>query len=160
MPWRCPRPTSPLQGEVGRAPAGGSTRFRRARAKALRDRSTDAERKLWRALKGVPVEGTHFRRQVPVGPYVADFGCLAARLLIELDGGHHSRDEVAASDAARQAWLEREGYQVLRFWNAEAMDDLGGVLETIYAALHGSLAQDPERFVHQRRTRAARGGLR
>jgi very-short-patch-repair endonuclease len=136
------------------------TRFRRARAKALRDRTTDAERRLWRALKAVPVAGTHFRRQVPIGPYVIDFGRLAARLLIELDGGHHSRDEVAASDAARPAWLEREGYRVLRFWNAEVIDNLGGVLDTIYAALHGSLAEHSERFVHQRRTRAAREGLR
>jgi very-short-patch-repair endonuclease len=59
------------------------------------------------------MSGTHFRRQAPIGPYVVDFFCPAARLIIELDGGHHNEDEVAVRDLARQSWLEREGYRAI-----------------------------------------------
>ena len=117
-------------------------RFRRATAQRLRSDTTEAEQKLWRALRKVPVYGSHFRRQVPIGRYVADFGCLKARLLIELDGGHHSRDDVAARDESRTRWLESEGYRVIRFWNAEVTENLDGVLDTIYAALYGSLRSE------------------
>ena len=142
-------------GPTGEDSHGGAalSRFRRRAAKRLRANTTDAERKLWRALKNVPIEGTHFRRQVSIGPYVADFACLAARLIIELDGGHHSRDDVARKDRVRQDWLEAEGYRVLRFWNAEVASNLDGVLDTIYAALHGSLADAAEPFRHARRPR-------
>jgi very-short-patch-repair endonuclease len=114
------------------------SRFRRDRAKQLRSNTTEPEQVLWRALKRIPVYGSHFRRQVPIGPYVADFACLKARLLIELDGGQHSQDEAAAKDEARTRWLEREGYRVVRFWNAELSENLNGVLDTLYAALYGS----------------------
>jgi len=108
----------------------------------LRSSATEPEQRLWRALKTIPVYGSHFRRQVPIGPYVADFACLKARLVIELDGGHHSRDDVAAKDEARTRWLEREGYRVIRFWNAELSENMSGVLDTIYAALYGSLQSE------------------
>ena len=114
------------------------SRFRRERAKQLRSNTTEPERLLWRALKSIPVCGSHFRRQVPIGPYVADFACLKARLLVELDGGHHGQDEIAAKDESRTRWLEKEGYRVIRFWNAELSENLNGVLDTIYAALYGS----------------------
>jgi len=114
------------------------SRFRRERAKQLRSNTTEPEQALWRALKRIPVYGTHFRRQVPIGPYVADFACLKARLLIELDGGQHAQDEIAARDEARTRWLKGEGYRVIRFRNAELSKDLNGVLDTIYAALYGS----------------------
>ncbi|MCG7392375.1 DUF559 domain-containing protein [Microvirga sp. ACRRW] len=113
-------------------------RFRRERAKQLRSNATEPEQVLWRALKNIPVYGSHFRRQVPVGPYVADFACLKARLLIELDGGHHSQDDVAIKDERRTRWLESEGYRVIRFWNAELTENMPGVLDTIYAGLYGS----------------------
>lgn len=113
-------------------------RFRRERAQKLRSDATGPEQRLWRALKAIPVYGSHFRRQVPIGPYVADFACLKARLIIELDGGQHSRDDIASKDEARTRWLEKEGYRVIRFWNAELTDNLSGVLETIYAGLYGS----------------------
>jgi very-short-patch-repair endonuclease len=119
----------------------------------LRERQTDAEKRLWRALERVPVEGSHFRRQVPIGPYVADFACLAARLVIELDGASHSRDDVAARDRGRQAWLEAQGYRVLRVLNAEIADNLDGVLDSIYAALHGHTAAEAHPFKHRRRRR-------
>jgi very-short-patch-repair endonuclease len=114
------------------------SRFRRNRARELRVGETEQERRLWRALKDIPVYGSHFRRQCPIGPFIADFACLKARLLIELDGGHHSAPEIAAKDAARSEWLSREGYTVIRFWNAELIDNLDGVLDTVYAALYGS----------------------
>ena len=114
------------------------SRFRRERAKQLRSNTTEPERILWRALKQISVYGTHFRRRVPIGPYVADFACLRARLLIELDGGHHAQGEIAAKDESRTRWLEQEGYRVIRFWNAELSGNLNGVLDTIYAALYGS----------------------
>jgi very-short-patch-repair endonuclease len=66
-----------------------STSIRRAAAKRLRANTTPHERLLWRALKELPVDGTHFRRQAPIGPYVVDFFCPAKRMIIELDGGHH-----------------------------------------------------------------------
>jgi very-short-patch-repair endonuclease len=113
-------------------------RFRRATSRRLRASTTGAEQQLWRALKRIPVYGSHFRRQVPIGQYVADFACLKAKLLIELDGGQHSQDAVAARDERRTRWLEAEGYRVIRFWNAELLDNLDGVLDTIYAALYGS----------------------
>ncbi|MGO4524556.1 endonuclease domain-containing protein [Microvirga sp. 2MCAF35] len=114
------------------------SRFRRERARKLRSNATEPEQHLWRALKTIPVYGSHFRRQVPIGPYIADFACLKARLVIELDGGHHSQDDIAAKDEARTQWLEKEGYRVVRFWNAELFENLNGILDTIYAALYCS----------------------
>ncbi|WP_235976893.1 endonuclease domain-containing protein [Bradyrhizobium archetypum] len=67
-----------------------STAIRRAAAKNLRANTTPHERILWRALKELPISGTHFRRQAPIGPYVVDFFCPAKRPIIELDGGHHN----------------------------------------------------------------------
>jgi very-short-patch-repair endonuclease len=67
--------------------------FRRRTARRLRANTTDAERTLWRHLRKLETEGTHFRRQVPIGPYVADFACMAARLVIEVDGSQHGEDE-------------------------------------------------------------------
>ncbi|WP_245266554.1 endonuclease domain-containing protein [Bradyrhizobium sp. WSM1743] len=83
----------------------------------MRANTTPHERILWRALKNLPLEGSHFRRQAPIGPYVVDFFCPAKRLIIELDGGHHNEDDTAARDLVRQGWLEREGYSVIRFRN-------------------------------------------
>jgi very-short-patch-repair endonuclease len=105
---------------------------------------------LWRHLRKFDTEGTHFRRQVPVGPYVADFACMAARLLIEIDGSQHGIDTTKAKDNKRTQWLEAEGYRVIRFWNNDLVKNLGGVLETIYAALHGSGDIDPSRLKHRR----------
>ncbi|MCC2652249.1 MAG: hypothetical protein K0Q60_2412 [Microvirga sp.] len=113
-------------------------RFRRQRAKQLRSNATEPEQALWRTLKNIPVYGSHFRRQVPIGPYVADFACLKGRLIIELDGGHHSQDDVTIKDEHRTRWLESEGYRVVRFWNAELTENMNGVLDTIYAALYGA----------------------
>lgn len=114
----------------------GLSGFRRANAKRLRANTTSAEDRLWRALDRVPLVKTHFRRQAPIGPYVVDFVSLRARLVIELDGPSHTEPGGAEKDARRTAWLESEGYRVLRFWNAEVYDNIDGVLDTIHAALY------------------------
>src|SRR5215213_769554 len=115
-----------------------STAIRRAVAKKLRANTTPHERILWRALKELPIEGTHFRRQAPIGRYVVDFFCPAKRLVIELDGGHHNDDETAKPDSERQAWLEQEGYRVVRFWNSDVARDLDAVMEKIYVEMYGA----------------------
>jgi very-short-patch-repair endonuclease len=128
-----------------------STAIRRAAAKKLRANTTPHERTLWRALKELPIEGTHFRRQAPIGPYVVDFFCPGRRLIIELDGGHHNEDATAARDSERQAWLEREGYRVIRFWNSDVTGDLNAVLERIYVELYGSREAEAFPLKHLRR---------
>ena len=128
-----------------------STAIRRAAAKKLRANTTPHERTLWRALKELPIEGTHFRRQAPIGRYVVDFFCPAKRLIIELDGGHHNDDETAKRDRERQAWLEQEGYRVIRFWNSDVTGDLNAVLERIYVELYGSREAEAFPLRHLRR---------
>ena len=93
-------------------------------AKRLRASTTPHERALWCAIKELPTFGTHFRRQAPIGPYVVDFFCPAAHLIIEIDGGHHNDDDTAERDLERQLWLEREGYRVIRFWNSDITNEL------------------------------------
>ena len=108
---------------------------RLARAKSLRERETTAERLLWRALKRIPMEQTHFRRQVPIGPYIADFACLGARLIIEVDGPSHSFEGQEKHDIRRTQFFNAEGFRVLRFWNDAVRTDIDSVIETIFAAL-------------------------
>jgi very-short-patch-repair endonuclease len=104
-----------------------------ARARALRREMTDAERKVWRMLRLHQVDGQKFRRQVPIGRYIADFICHDARLIIEIDGSQH--DAALPDEAERTRFLEREGYRVLRFWNNEVLTNLEGVYDVIAAAL-------------------------
>ena len=127
--------------------------FRRRTAKRLRETTTGAEDLLWRRLRRFPVSGTHFRRQVPIGPYVADFACMAARLIIEVDGSQHGRDDLRKRDEERTHWLEAEGYRVIRFWNNDLTANMDGVLEAIYAAIYGSSSAEPVHLKHQRRKR-------
>ena len=128
-----------------------STAIRRAAAKKLRANTTPHERALWRALKELPIEGTHFRRQAPIGRYVVDFFCPAKRLVIELDGGHHNDDATAARDSDRQAWLEQQGYSVIRFWNSEVTGDLDAVMEKIYVEMYGTREAEARPLKHHRR---------
>ena len=100
-------------------------------ARGLRRRQTKAETKLWHHLRNRNFDGLKFRRQVPRGPYVADFLCDDAMLIVELDGSQHS--ENIAADQKRTAFLESLGYRVLRFWNVDVMTNLAGVLEMLYA---------------------------
>jgi very-short-patch-repair endonuclease len=128
-----------------------STDIRRAAAKKLRANTTPHERILWRALKEIPIEGTHFRRQTPIGPYVVDFFCPAKQLIIEIDGGHHNEDATAKRDNERQIWLEQQGYQVIRFWNSEISSELNAVMERIYVELYGAREADATPLKHHRR---------
>ena len=128
-----------------------STAIRRAAAKKLRANTTRHERILWRALRELPIEGTHFRRQAPIGPYVVDFFCPSKKLIIELDGGHHNDDAVAERDSERQAWLEQQGYKIIRFWNSDVAGDLNAVMENIYMELFGSREAAMSPLKHHRR---------
>lgn len=100
-------------------------------ARALRNKQTSAERKLWSGLRRHGVEGFRFRRQVPLFGYVVDFICFEARLVVEIDGATHSSDEEVAHDRKRDAVLREHGNAVLRFYNGEVYENLDGVLETI-----------------------------
>ncbi len=89
---------------------------------------TEAEKKLWSRLRNHQLEHQHFRRQYPIGPYVADFCCRLARLIVEVDGGQHAD---SAEDERRTAFLLGQGYRVLRFWNNDVLTNIEGVVETI-----------------------------
>ena len=82
--------------------------FKRKAAKALRENTTTAEDVLWRHLRRVEINGSHFRRQVVIGPYIADFACLAERLIVEVDGSQHGDDEGLRRDDVRTRWLNSE----------------------------------------------------
>lgn len=86
-------------------------------------------------LYRIPVEGTHFRRQVEIGPYRSDFGSLRLKLLIEVDGAIHHDDARQERDALRNRWLENEGYCVIRFSNRQVTTEMNSVLEEIGRAL-------------------------
>jgi very-short-patch-repair endonuclease len=101
------------------------------RARQLRRNSTEAEKRLWTSLRQ-SLPGFKWRRQMPVGPYIADFACFAEKLVVELDGGQHAASE---TDAARTAFLESQGYRVLRFWNNDVLANTDGVLEQISLSL-------------------------
>ncbi len=100
-------------------------------ARRLRADQTDTERKLWLKLRELRAEGFHFRRQAPIGKYIADFACHSFNLVIEVDGGQHNEEDGLKRDAERTAWLEGEGCKVLRFWNNDVLTNIEGVEETI-----------------------------
>ena len=103
----------------------------RSTAKRLRRDQTDAERKMWRLLRPFRDDAIPFRRQAPIGPYIADFVWLGGRLLIEVDGGQHNEARGEAKDSAREAWLRSQGFEVLRFWNSDVLRNGQGCQEVI-----------------------------
>jgi len=105
------------------------------RARNLRQQSTPAEKQLWRYLHGKKLEGTKFRRQQPIGKYIVDFVSFSHKLIIEVDGGHHAEPREQARDQQREAWLQEQGFTVLRFWNNEVLQNTEGVIETIRSKL-------------------------
>jgi very-short-patch-repair endonuclease len=107
----------------------------------MRANPTDAETKLWRHLRRLALSGTHFRRQVQIGRYIADFVSHAAKLIIEVDGGQHGVN--SASDAERTKLLEAHGYRVLRYWNNDVLSNIDGVLEDIQRAITSTPTPDP-----------------
>ncbi len=104
------------------------TRF----AKTLRQNMTDAEHCLWKHLRGHRLDGIKFKRQQPIGPYIVDFVCFDARLVIEIDGGQHLESK---TDHVRDTWLSEHGFRVLRFWNNEVLNETAAVLERIIESL-------------------------
>jgi very-short-patch-repair endonuclease len=113
----------------------------RDRARRLRREDTDAEAKLWGALCDRRLGGWKWRRQVPIKPYIVDFLCLEAKLVVELDGGQHN-DQVAY-DERRTRHLETLGYRVLRFWNSAVLTNREGVCDTILDACGGDCPSAP-----------------
>ena len=111
-------------------------------ARQLRQQQTDAETKMWRLLRDRRLAGKKFRRQHSIPPYVVDFYCHEAALVIELDGGQHA--ESRRYDEKRTAFLEQKGLRVIRFWNNEVLQETEGVLETIWQAIQtSSLSPSP-----------------
>ena len=109
-------------------------------ARNLRGKQTDAERLLWRHIRGRQLDGHKFRRQHPVSGFVADFACPEAGLVIELDGGQHAAN--GRMDRQREQALECEGYRVLRFWNNQVLTETAEVPEEIRRQLAGGKKSD------------------
>src|SRR4029450_11358937 len=99
-----------------------------ANARKLRHNMTDVERRLWVYLRQRQLDGFHFRKQCPIGPYIADFACLKAKLIIELDGSQHAD---STTDATRDASFTAHGYRTLRFWNNDVLQNMDGIILTI-----------------------------
>ena len=104
-------------------------------AKSLRRNQTDVERKLWYLLRDRRFGGFKFRRQQPIGPYVVDFVCFDKRLIVELDGSQHGGDEAMIYDARRTAFLESQGFRVVRFWNHAVNENIEALGDAIAHAL-------------------------
>ena len=108
-------------------------------ARKLRREQTSAESRLWWHLRNRQFHGWKFRRQVPIDGYIADFVCIDAKLIIEIDGGQHA--EATAKDAGRSAHLEQSGFVVIRFWNEDILKNIDDVLDGIYRMLHPTEAR-------------------
>jgi very-short-patch-repair endonuclease len=113
----------------------GPDRKKVRRAQTLCRSSTDTEMKMWFAVRDRRLAGFKFVRQVPIGPYIADFVCREAKLIVEVDGGQHNESE---RDQRRDAFLASEGYRILRFWNSDVLTNMDGVLQTILVSLNSS----------------------
>jgi very-short-patch-repair endonuclease len=113
-------------------------------AKELRADATESERLLWACLRRKQFAGLRFRRQQPLGRYIADFYCSAAKLVIELDGSQHGTRENVTYDAERDEWLNLQGYRVLRFSNDVFLKKRESVLDTIERAIQDSAVPLPE----------------
>ena len=125
-----PLPSGERAGVRGRSPLR-QTGIQTLQARRLRREQTRAERALWQILRGRQLGGLKFRRQVPVGPYIADFYCAEARLVVEVDGGQHADNR---RDARRDTWMAGQGLTVLRFWNPEILGNPDGVGQSILDA--------------------------
>lgn len=121
------RPTRHLPG------ARSEDQVPKPRACGLRRQSTDAERLLWRHLRDRRLSGFKFRRQYRVPPFIVDFVCRDAMMVIEVDGGQHGQS--ADYDEARTTFLNKRGFRVLRFWNNAVLENTTAVLEAINEAL-------------------------
>ena len=114
-------------------------------AKSMRSAMTEAELKLWNEVRGNRLMGMKFRRQMPIGGYIADFACPSLKLIVEIDGSQHGRDGKLRADASRSAALENLGWEVLRFWNDDVLKDIGNVCQ------HIVLVAEQRKTANQRR---------
>jgi very-short-patch-repair endonuclease len=124
------------------------------RARALRLNVTEAEKRVWSLLRSKQMTGYKFRRQVPIGRYIADFVCHEARLIVEIDGGQH--DHSSPLEAERTAFLQSEGYRILRVWNNEVLENLEGVHMAIADRLAGITPTQPSPIEGEGYLRSAR----
>jgi adenine-specific DNA-methyltransferase len=125
-------------------------------ARQMRRGPTPAEERLWRLLRDRRLAGYKFRRQHPIGPYIADFYAASAALVIELDGDTHCTEEGIELDRIRHAYLESLSIAVIRFWNFEVKEDTDALLETIGAICEerrGRKRRTPPQDARRRRTR-------
>ena len=103
-----------------------------ARAKLMRANPTEAEKRLWAMLRDHRLAAFKFRRQQVIEPYIVDFVCLSERLIIEADGSQHADNK---DDVRRDAFLRRQGFRLLRFWNNQVLEEGDGVTTAIFSAL-------------------------
>ena len=121
---------------------GGMGGMNKINARRLRKNLTNAERILWKHLRLRQMREFKFRRQQPIDRYIVDFVCFERRLIVEIDGGHHSEQPI--QDAERDQHLKEQGFTVLRFWNSEVLGEIEAVKERIFNALE--LHFDPPPF--------------
>jgi very-short-patch-repair endonuclease len=124
------------------------------RAQQLRNNATQAERLLWQHLSRRQLNGCKFSRQMPLGPFICDFLCREHQLIVEVDGGQHCDN---ARDLARTAYLQSEGYRVIRFWNNDVLENIDGVLQTVAVALEALPPPTPSRKREGKSGEAAKG---
>lgn len=118
-------------------------RNQREFARALRNQPSDAEKRLWGFLEAGQIGGHKFRRQAAIGHYIVDFVCFSHQLIIELDGPQHLEPSAMEHDARRTAWIDSQGFRVLRFRNQELDEDIQRVVEMIARALQESPLPNP-----------------
>ena len=116
-----------------RSGEGGIKISSKGTSRNLRNNSTDAETKLWSALRSRQLGNFKFRRQVPIGKYIVDFICHEKKLIVEVDGGQHLESN---TDEKRTVWLQSRGYRVIRFWNDQVLKETDAVLEEIIRVLN------------------------
>ena len=114
-----------------------SEKTSRVFAKSFRRALTKAEAILWSRLRARELNGRKFRRQHPVGPYIADFACMEFKLILEVDGDSHFEAAQIVHDRIRSAYLSENGWRVMRFRNTEIFENLDGVLDEIASAVAG-----------------------
>jgi len=123
----------------------------RLRARELRRSPTHIERLLWNRLRFWQIDGFKFRRQQPLGNYIADFVCFERRFIVEIDGGQHAAKK--EYDAKRDSWLHDQGFIVLRFWNSDIVENMEGVLQSILDNLRSTPFLSPSPQGGRRRTK-------
>ena len=131
-----------------------------SRARVLRANETSAEDRVWQALRNRQPGGFKFVRQLPIGPYLADFACRERKVVLEIDGATHGAEAELARDAVRTDFIVRSGFRVFRAHNAEIYENLNGVLDTLLAFVEASAASNgsaPEAAPHPNPLPVAKG---